>query len=314
MNASTFDGNGVDPLRPRPPGGMGSGAVLALAVHALLVLALAVSLSWRSHAPQEFSAELWAAAPQRAAPKAVEPPPQPAPPPAPAPAPEPPKRVEPPAPPLPDAQIAVEKARKQAELEEQQRLDREKAEREKLRREKLEREKAEREKAQREKAEREKAQREKAEREKQERDKAEREKAARDKAEAEKREKAEQARLAKQREENLKRALGQADATGSPAATGTAARDAGPSATYAGKVVARVRPNILLTETLSGKPAAEVEVRAAPNGTILSRRLVKSSGNKDWDDAVLRAIDRTGELPRDVDGRVPPVLVISFTP
>jgi colicin import membrane protein len=29
---------------------------------------------------------------------------------------------------------------------------------------------------------------------------------------------------------------------------------------------------------------------------------------------VLRAIDRTGELPRDIDGRVPPVLVITFTP
>lgn len=295
MNASTFDGNGVDPLRPRSPGGMGSGAMLALGVHALLVLALAVSLTWRSHPPQEFSAELWAAAPQRAAPKAVEPPPQPAP--APAPAPEAPKRVEAPAPPLPDAQIAIERARKQAELEEQQRLEREKAER--ARREKLERDKAEREKAQRDKA---------------DRDKAEREKAAREKAEAEKRDKAEQARLAKQREENLKRALGDADATGSPAAAGTAARDAGPSATYAGKVVARVRPNILLTETLPGKPAAEVEVRAAPNGAILSRRLVKSSGIKDWDDAVLRAIDRTGELPRDVDGRVPPVLVISFTP
>ena len=57
-----------------------------------------------------------------------------------------------------------------------------------------------------------------------------------------------------------------------------------------------------------------MEVRASPTGTILSRRLVKSSGHKEWDDAVLRAIDRTAELPRDVDGRVPPELVISFTP
>jgi colicin import membrane protein len=29
---------------------------------------------------------------------------------------------------------------------------------------------------------------------------------------------------------------------------------------------------------------------------------------------VLRAIDRTAELPRDTDGRVPSVLVITFTP
>ena len=55
-------------------------------------------------------------------------------------------------------------------------------------------------------------------------------------------------------------------------------------------------------------------VRASATGTILARRLVKSSGNKDWDVAVLRAIDRTAELPRDTDGRVPPVLVITFTP
>jgi colicin import membrane protein len=55
-------------------------------------------------------------------------------------------------------------------------------------------------------------------------------------------------------------------------------------------------------------------VRAAPDGTILSRRLVKSSGLKEWDDAVLRAIDRTEVLPRDVDGRVPSPIVIDFRP
>jgi colicin import membrane protein len=42
--------------------------------------------------------------------------------------------------------------------------------------------------------------------------------------------------------------------------------------------------------------------------------LVKRSGHPDWDEAVLRAIDRTSSLPRDTDGRVPPVLLISFRP
>ena len=102
--------------------------------------------------------------------------------------------------------------------------------------------------------------------------------------------------------------------TSAASAAGSAARDAAPSASYAGKLIARIKPNILLTDTVSGNPAADVEVRASATGTILSRRLVKSSGNKDWDDAVLRAIDRTGELPRDTEGRVPPVLVITFTP
>jgi colicin import membrane protein len=277
-----------DALRPQPPGGMGRGALLALAVHGLLVVALALSVSWRSQSPQTFSAELWAAVPQVAAPPAVEVPTPPPAPPTPAPTPPAPPRA---AAPQPDAQIAIEKARQAAKLE------REKADR-------AEREKAER--AERDRAER---QREaKARAEAQQREQAQRE------TQAQRERQAEEQRLAKQREDNLKRMLGQAGATGSPGATGTASRDAAPSATYAGKLIARIKPNILLTETVTGNPAADVEVRAAPSGTILSRRLVKSSGNKDWDDAVLRAIDRTAELPRDTDGRVPPVIVISFTP
>lgn len=126
--------------------------------------------------------------------------------------------------------------------------------------------------------------------------------------------KAEQERLDRQREENLKRIQGQAGASGGPTATGTAARDAGPSSGYAGRIIARVKPNIVFAEALASGLRAEVEVRAAPDGAILGRRLVKSSGNKDWDDAVLRAIDRTETLPRDVDGRVPSPITIGFTP
>ena len=297
MSATTLPPQGADPLRPRPPGGMGRGALLALGVHALLVVALAVAVNWRSQTPQTFSAELWSATPQVAAPRAVEstpatPPPPPPPPPAPTP------RVATPAPPPPvDPQIAIDKARQEKEKAERLRAEREKAERE--RQAKAEKEKAEREKAERERQAAAKAKAEaQAKREEQER---------RDKQ-------AEEQRLAKQREDNLKRMMGQAGATGAPGSTGTALKDAAPSASYAGKLIARIKPNILLTETLSGNPAADVEVRASATGTILSRRLVKSSGNKDWDDAVLRAIDRTGELPRDTDGRVPPVLVITFTP
>ena len=55
-------------------------------------------------------------------------------------------------------------------------------------------------------------------------------------------------------------------------------------------------------------------MRCAPDGTIVSRKLVKSSGSASWDDSVLRAIDRTEILPRDTDGRVPPVMQIDFKP
>ena len=112
----------------------------------------------------------------------------------------------------------------------------------------------------------------------------------------------------------MKRIQGQAGATGGPAATGTAARDAGPSASYAGRIIAKVKPNIVMTESVAPNLRAVVEVRAGPDGTIVGRRLIKSSGNKEWDDAVLRAIDRTEVLPRDIDGRVPSPLEIGFTP
>jgi len=297
MSAATLGLQGTDPLRPRPPGGMGRGALLALGVHTLLVVALAIGVNWRSQTPQTFSAELWSATPQVAAPRAVESvpaPPPPPPPPAP-PAPTPPVAAPAP-PPAVDPQVAIEKARQEKEKAERLRAERAQAERERLA-----------------KAEQEKAEREKAERERQAAAKARAE--AQAKREQEQREQqAEEQRLAKQREDNLKRMMGQAGATGAPGSTGTALRDAAPSASYAGKLIARIKPNILLTETIAGNPAADVEVRASPTGTILARRLVKSSGNKDWDDAVLRAIDRTAELPRDTDGRVPPVLVITFTP
>jgi colicin import membrane protein len=272
----------LDPLRPRRPGGMGPGALLALVVHVGLVIALAFGVSWRSHEPAGVTAELWAAVPEVAAPAPVTPP---------APEPRPAPKVEPaPPPPQPDAareaEIAIEKAR----IEKQKREEKEAREKaEALEKQRLQEEAAA--KAREEKAKAERAQAEKA-----------------------KAEKAEAERLAKLRDENLRRIAGQAGATGAPQSTGTALRDAGPSASYAGRIVARVRPNIVLTESVPPTLRAEVEVRAAPDGTIIGRRLVKSSGNKDWDDAVLRAIDRTEVLPRDTDGRVPSPMVLGFTP
>ena len=264
---------------------MGRGAMMALLIHVGLLIALAFGVSWRSSEPTGSSAELWAAVPQAAAPAAVEPPPAPMPKVEPKPEP----KVEPPPPPpkpdTRDADIAIEKA-KAAEKEKREELEREKLEQDKLEQQKAE--KLEREKAA-------KAEREKIEKEK------------RDAA-------AEAQRVAQLREENLKRMLGQAGATGAPQSTGTAQREAGPSASYAGKIIARVRPNIVLTDSVPPALRAEVEVRAAPDGTITGRRLIKSSGNPTWDDAVLRAIDRTGDLPKDDNGRVPSSMVIGFTP
>ena len=55
-------------------------------------------------------------------------------------------------------------------------------------------------------------------------------------------------------------------------------------------------------------------MRTAPNGSIIGSKMLKSSGIKAWDEAVLKALDKLGTLPRDVDGRVPPSLIITFRP
>jgi colicin import membrane protein len=115
----------------------------------------------------------------------------------------------------------------------------------------------------------------------------------------------EASQLAAQREENLKRITGMAGATGGPAATGSALQSAGPSSGYGGRIKAKVKPNLVFTSTVSGNPKVTIELRMAPDGTILGRpKVVKSSGNSEWDEAVVRAFEKTEVLPRDADGRV----------
>lgn len=313
-------------LAPPPPQGMAAGAAISVAAHLGLVAALAMAVQWRLPAPQPVAAELWSAVPQSAAPPApaTAPPPEPAATPPATPAPAPAATAEPAAAAAKAAEAAALQAARDAEIArerevqrraQEQRAAREKAAQEKAAQEqaaRTERQRLERERAQQRKAEEaEKAEKaEKARLQKAERQKAERQKAEQQTAEQRK---AEEARLARQREENLRRLMGQIPA-GSGAAAGSASADAAPSAAYAGRLVQAIFPNIVFTDTLPGNPAAVVEVRAGPNGTVIGRRLVSSSGHREWDEAVLRAIDRTGTLPRDADGRVPPVIEITFRP
>ena len=280
-----------DALMPREPGGMGRGLMLAIAVHIGLVIALAIGVHWRSREPETMAAELWSAVPQVAAPRAVEPePPKPAPePPKPQPAPPVPK-VE--TPPPRDADIAIEKARREKQLQRE--------------REELERQQQEAEK--RAAAEK-KAAAEKAARERQQQLEAEQ---RRKEAEQQRRQ---AAQLAAAREAQMKRIMGLAGASGDANATGQALKSSGPSASYAGRIRARIKPNIVFTDDVPGNPTASVEIRLAPDGTIVGTpRLVKSSGAKAWDDAVVRAVVKTEQLPRDVDGTVPSSMVLEFRP
>ena len=323
---------GRDPFMPRPPPGRGPALGLALLAHGLLIAALAFGVHWRNSEPTTMAAELWSAVPQAAAPRAVEPEPAPTATPAEVKKPEPPVKATEPAPPsrpaprsapaLPDPKIAIEQARRdetkrlQAEQEQQRQMKLAKAVRDKADRQKADREKADQEKAGQEKAERERAELEKTARDKlRAKEALAQRKTATDQADAAERVKGEQAAAAQSaaiREANLKRMLGQAGATGGATDTGSAARSSGPSASYAGRIMARIKPNIVFSDTLDGNPMATVEVKLAADGTIVGKRLVKSSGVKSWDDAVMRAIERTEMLPRDTDGRVPPPFQIDF--
>ena len=299
---------------PPPEPARGRSFVLAAAAHLLLFVALGLVTRWTTQEQVVAAeAELWSALPQQAAPRLQEP--EPAPPPEPEPVkPPPPKPTPRPAPPPEpevqkhDAEIAL---KKQKEEEKKKALEKEKAE--KLRKDKLEKEKAEKEKAEKEKKLKEQKLKEEKEREKQkaeDKKKAEAEQRKKDDAQA----KADAARADALRKENLKRMQGLAGASGGENSTGTALKSSGPSASYAGRLVARIKPNITYPGDVVGTPRAEVEVRVASDGTIQSRRITQSSGNKAWDDAVLRAIDKTEVLPKDTDGRVPSVLVLGFRP
>jgi colicin import membrane protein len=283
-------------LSPPEPDTWGRPVGMALVVHAALVAALAWGVGWQKDSMVVFEAEVWSTLPQVAAPRAVEPEPAPvepvveAPPPPPELTPAPP----PPAPPPPQAkapQVVTQKTPPKPEPKPEPRPPAKQA--------------AEPDRAQQQQAQRD-AERAAREREAQRR--------AEQQRQAQQRERERQAQLEAERQRNIERMLGQANATGSSSATGQAAQSSGPSASYAGRLVATIRPNIVFTDVVAGNPRAEVELRAGPDGTILSSRLRQSSGSAAWDQAVLRAIERTGKLPLDENGRVPSSLILGFRP
>jgi len=282
---------------PPPVPGLVRALAMAIVAHALLLAVLAFGVQWkRDAAPVTVEAELWSALPVQAAPpppepKTITPEPSVAPvskvltPPIPTPAPT-----------APDPSIAIAKEKAKLLRERQLEQDRQK-EALKVRQ---------------------------AKEEKEAREKELREKLARDKKLLQDQQKAQSAKidadakkvaeLRKLQIERMNRMADQATGSGDVNSSGNAKQSSGPSASYGGRIRARIKPNITYTETPVGNPTAEVEVRTSPDGTIISRKLVKTSGVKSWDDAVLNAIDKTEVLPRDVDGRVPPSLTLVFSP
>lgn len=282
---------------PPPNKGFLRGLAIALLAHALLLAALSLGVQWKTNTQTlSAEAELWSALPQEAAPKPVERPPEAPTPPVQA---EPVKAVPPPLaqPEAPQADIVLAKEKLRLKKEKQRALGEQRLAQLKL-------EKAE--KLKQVKLDQEKTLAEAKKRNAQE--------AKRQEALIAEEEKLDNLKIEIQREANLKRMAGLAGTTGGAEAKGTALQASGPSPSYAGKLRARIKPNIVFTDDIAGNPTAEIEVRTASDGSIVSRKLTKTSGLKSWDEAVLKAIDKTDTLPRDTDGRVPSTLIISFRP
>ena len=286
---------------------------LALLVHGLLVVALTWGVSWKtSDEAASFSAELWTGqttpTPAPPAPEVTTPPPEPvrAPPP-----PEPTRAEAPP----PDVDIALQEEKKRALLRKQQQQQQAQAEREARAEEAAEKKQAKLKKEQAAELAADKA--EAAQLKAQQQAQAAKDAAAK---QDKQKQAAQAAQVTKaQREANLARLnaqLGSAGATG-PSGTsgggsgkGTAAQGSGASSTYGAIVKAAIKPNVVFTEEVAGNPMAKIEVRLTLDGTIISQRLVASSGNKAWDDAAMNGVTRTRVMPRDVDGRIPDTTLI----
>lgn len=264
------------PFVSRPGSNLIAGA-LALGVHAAFVLLLVFGVSWQTRHPAPVMVDLWEALPVPP-PAAVKPsrPPEPALVKAPEPvkAAPPPRPVvdEPPPPKAPD--IALEK--KKAESERQQKLQAMRAAEEKARadaarkaQEKLLTEQKKRELLRQ----------------------MEEEDLMRRMADEAAASKARQAKLAE-----AQARLAEAAAAGKRQAE--VARVIGQ---HRDLISAKVRGNTRLPDNLTGNPQVRCLVKLLPTGEVQSVRVTQSSGNAAYDEAVVRAIEKSSPLPLPSD-------------
>lgn len=70
---------------------------------------------------------------------------------------------------------------------------------------------------------------------------------------------------------------------------------------YTGKIVSKIRRNIVMPPSVADDARAEFSVTLLPGGAVLSARLTRSSGNTAYDNAVERAILKSQPLPLPAD-------------
>lgn len=266
------------PFISRPAPKLAAGA-LALGVHVLFALLLVFGVSWQTQPPAPVMVDLWEALPSSPQP--------PRPRPEPVKAPEPvkdtpaPKPVVSEPPPVKAPDIALEK--KKAEAERLNKLQ--------------------------------------ATRQAEEKARAEAARAARDKqlADQKKRE-----QLLRMEEEDLMRRMADEEAANAArqsqlaearaAASKRQAAVAGVVGEYRDLISAKVRGNTRVPDNLKGNPEVRCMVKLLPTGEVKSVQVTKSSGNFAYDEAVVRAIEKSSPLPlpADRDARAAFVPELSF--
>lgn len=287
--------------RPRQDERWAPGVSLAVLAHLGLVLALALAMNWKVKTEVAVEAEVWSEIPRAAGP-AMAPPPEPKPEPVPpkaepavAPEPKPEPRPEPKVEAKPD--IVAERTPKKEPKEKKRKEPKETFDTTPPKPSRKPDPKPEPKPEVKPKAETKPAPKQDAKPDPKTDAKA-------DKQSAAEREALRQAHLARM----------MSDLGGGPGGSGRAGVAAGPSKSYIGRLIARIKPNVVFTDAISGNPLAQVEVRCAPDGRIVSTKLIASSGVPAWDVAVLRALERTEVLPLNEQGRIEPVMQLDFRP
>jgi colicin import membrane protein len=108
---------------------------------------------------------------------------------------------------------------------------------------------------------------------------------------------------------------GQGEGGNGLAKSGTGSGSGGTAASpgYADKVRRRVRPNIIWAGETAGLETI-VSVHCAPDGQVLSASIQKGSGNAQWDQAALNAVNASNPMPLDTNGRAPATFLITLRP
>jgi colicin import membrane protein len=84
---------------------------------------------------------------------------------------------------------------------------------------------------------------------------------------------------------------------------------------YRDRVVKVLTPLINWSGDQSKAIKVSIKLSLAPDGTIISKEIAKSSGDVTWDKAVMSALDILGKMPKDESGKIPDRYInLNYTP